>query len=132
MTNDGVIKDINIQKRINDGVSVMTINFNTPQSPNEFQVGMPFEFIIDTGMGGDDLIVFRGIIETVSRDEQNQNRIYAITGRDEGRLLSRQPFQFDCETLAKRKYSYIDILNMILEDTNLRLGRELPKISGSV
>lgn len=129
---NSVIKDITVQKRLNDGTSTFKINFNTPLAPTEFQVGMPFEFILDDGTGSDEFIVFRGIIESVDRDEQNSNRIYAITGRDEGRLLTRQPFDFSCETLATRKYSYMDILTRILADTDLKVGRGLKAISGSV
>lgn len=127
-----VIKRVEINKRINDGNSTFTVEFNTPLHPDEFQVGMPFEFIIDNGTNNNDFIVFRGIIEKIDRDEQNQNRIYGITGRDEGRLLTRQPFHFECEALARRKYSYIDILGRILEDTDLKIGNDLSNITGSV
>lgn len=129
---NSVIKNIRIDKRLNDGTSVFTVEFNTPLAPDEFQVGMPFEFIVDTATRHDDFIVFTGIIETVDRDEKDQNRIYGITGRDEGRLLTRQPFEFSCETLATRKYSYTEILERILEDTDLEIGREITILKGSV
>lgn len=127
-----IISEISIEKRLNNSSSTFTITFTTPLTPDEFAVGMEFEFILSDGTQSDEFVVFRGLIETVKRDDKNQNRIYSVTGKDAGRLLTRQPFNFDCEETSTRKYTYNEILGLIVEDTDLEIGRGLVKVSGTV
>jgi prophage tail gpP-like protein len=127
-----VISEITIEKRINNASATFNITFKTPTAPTDFVVGKEFEFILTDGTQSDEFIVFRGMIESVKRDDKNQNRIYSVTGRDAGRLLTRQPFKLDCETTNARDYTYNEILNMIIEDTDLNIGRGLVVIEGEV
>lgn len=131
MSGNNLIKDIDIQKRINNSTSTFTITFNTPLAPDEFDTGMPFEFILNDNTVSEGYTVFRGVIEEVNRDEQDGNRIYSIVGRDVGRLLSRQPFVLDCSSTSK-KNTYNTILLKILEDTDVSIGKGLTAITGSV
>lgn len=127
-----VIKEISIEKRLNNSSATFNITFSTALTPDEFAVGMEFEFILSDGTQSDEFIVFRGIIESVKRDDKDQNRIYSVTGKDAGRLLTRQPFNFDCESTATRKYSYNEVLGLIVENTDLEIGRGLIKVTGTV
>jgi len=132
MSNSNVIKSISLSKRINNSGANFKIAFNTPLAPDEFVVGMPFEFILTDGTQPDEFTVFSGIIETITRDETNNNRIYEVSGRDAGRLLTRQPFKLDCQETETRTYTYSDILNLIIADTTLELGRGVMAITGEI
>lgn len=131
VSDDSVIKNISISKRLNNSAANLTVTFRTSLAPDEFEEGLDFEFIVTDNLSIDELVVFTGIIEKVHRDENN-NRIYAISGRDTGRLLISQPFYFDCEEAAAQKYSYNDVLNLIIQNTGLKLGKGLIAIEGEV
>ena len=133
MSNDNaVIQDITIEKRVNNSPSTFTVTFATPLHPDEFTTGMDFEFIIVDGTRPEEIIAFNGKIESVKRDEKDGNRIYAIVGRNDGRLFTRQPFKLDCDTTSDKKYSYNEVLDLILTDTGVTKGRGLTTITGEV
>jgi hypothetical protein len=132
MSNDNVIKSVTLSKRINNSCSNFEITFNTPLAPDEFTVGMPFELILTDGTQPDEFIAFSGIIETINRDETNNNRIYSVTGRNDGRLLTRQPFKFDCDSTSTTKYSYDYMIDLILTETGVSKGRGIAAIPEEV
>jgi len=123
-----VIQKPKITKRINNSGATITLQFNTPLTPDEFVEGVSFEFIVSDGTQSEELTVFTGIVEEIHY-QRKTGRIYGITVRNEGRLLTRQPFQHDCST-TNRSYSYSEIIDLILEDTNLEKGRGLIAIEG--
>lgn len=118
-----VIKSFDISNRINEGVTSFNITFATPLNPNEYVSGSTFEFVLSDITLDDEYLALIGIVETVERQSKDHNRIYAISGRDKGRLLTKQPFSLDCDTENPRTYTVETLLNKILDGTGITIGR---------
>jgi hypothetical protein len=123
MTDYNILKDATITKRINEAATNFTLNLATPLPPHKFHSGDEFEYSLYDETQ-DDFTVVKGILEDVNRNKETGSGIvYTTTGRDMGRLLVKQPFNLDCADATGNDYSFSDILNTILTDTGVKIGR---------
>lgn len=118
-----VIKDFNISTRINEGLTSLNMTLVTPLDPTTYVTGSTFEFIITEPTLEEEYIGVEGVVETVSRDAKNGNKIYGISGRDKGRLLNKQKFDLDSNTETPSTYTTMELLEMILVDSGIVIGR---------
>lgn len=118
-----VIINATITKRINNAATNFTINYSTPLSPADFACGKSFDFIVDDPTLSESFVAISGIVESISRDGKDNNKIYSLSGRDMGRLLVKQPFKWDCTDSLGASYTVGELLSEILEDTGLEVGR---------
>jgi len=127
-----IIRDFKISIRINEGVADFNINFLTALSPSHFVGGSSFEFsVIDTTLK-DEFIAITGLIETIERETTNGNKIYAIGGRDKGRLLTKQPYSFDCDSDNPKTYTVEQHLTKILSGTGITIGRGQTELNKNI
>ena len=66
---------------------------------------------------------FRGVVMKVKRNDKDNNRIYGLEGLDAGRLLVKQPFNWDCALADGEEYTVEEILVLMFQDTGIELGR---------
>jgi hypothetical protein len=118
-----VIKDFEISKRINEAATSFNVTFITPLSPEEYDTGSEFQFIIDDPTLNDGFVAIDGIVGPVGRDKLNGNKIYSIEGYDSGRILQKQPFALNCTESGVENYTVLQLLNLILTDTGISIGR---------
>jgi len=120
-TPTNILKDSIITKRINEAATNLETNLSVAQPAYKFLEGDEYEYnIYDTTQ--EEFTVVKGVIEDVNRDSTN-GTIYKLSGRDKGRLFVKQPFQLDCKELDGDDYTYNQVLEMILVDTDVQIGR---------
>jgi hypothetical protein len=127
-----VIKEFEVSKRINEASTSFNVTFNTPLNPAEYKTGSTFEFVITDNTLTTGFTTITGIIESVERDNKDNNRIYKITGRDKGRLLVKQPYGLDCNTETPTTYTVMQLLTLILADTGITVGRGQEPLSETI
>lgn len=127
-----VIKDFKITTRINEGVTNFSINFITPLSPTTYVSGSTFRFLLDDNTLKNEFEVISGIVETVERESKDGNKIYSITGRDKGRLLTKQPYSLNCNNTNTRTYTVEQHLNLILANTGITIGRGQTELNKTI
>lgn len=127
-----VIKDFKISVRINEGVTDFNINFLTPLSPSDYASGSSFEFSVVDNTLKDEFIAVTGIVETVERESTNGNKIYSITGRDKGRLLTKQPYSLSCNNDNPKTYTVEKHLEKILSGTGITVGRGQTELNKTI
>ena len=119
-----VLATVEIVDRMTDNVAEMTVQCKTPLAPDRFHTGYAFEFNLVDPTLQSDFNVVKGVIEKVSRDAKDNNRIYELYGRNIARILTRQPFKFDCtKPENSTTHSVQDLLKLILQDTGITIGR---------
>ncbi|BDZ68612.1 PKD domain-containing protein [Methanobacterium ferruginis] len=117
-----ILKDSKISKRLNDGLTEIQTNLSVAIPAHAFHSGQEFEYTIyDTSQK--DFTVVKGIIEDVERDYIDASRIYSLSGRDNGRLLIKQPYGISCAEDDGNTYLFGDVLESILTDTGVTVGR---------
>lgn len=126
------IKDGKISYRLNEGATSFSITMADPLSPDEYVEGEEFEFNLYDSTYNGSLIMIKGIVETVDRDGLYDNQIYAISGRDMGLTLVTQPFSLPCTETLSAQYTVEELLEMILLDTGITLGRGATPLSKRV
>lgn len=117
-----VITQFTISKRIGEPATNFTVTFNNPLSPDSYATGEEFELKIRNPASKEDHIRFTGIVESIDRDDSDNNKIYGLSGRDEGRLLLRQPFTHTCTLTSGVDYTVEQIIDLILANTNITRG----------
>lgn len=127
-----VIQDGKISKRINEASTSFEVSFATPLEPNDLRTGEVFEFYIYDNTHDDSFVAVTGIVENIKRDNKDDNRIYSISGRDRGRLLVTQPFDFPCAAESAQHYTVEKLLELILKDTGITIGRGQTPLSERV
>lgn len=127
-----VIKSFDISTRINEGLSSFSIVFNTPLSPDEFICGSSFQMSMQDSSIKGEAFGITGIVESVDRDAKNNNRIFKITGRDNGRILTRQPFNWGCAYAGSSEYSTRQILEQILQNTGISIGAGQTELANNI
>lgn len=110
-----------ISKRIGEPATNFSVSFSTPLDPEEYSTGEVLEWDITNPASKESYTRFSGIIESVDRDDNDNNKIYGISGRDKGRLLLRQPFTLAC-TLTGVDYTVEQIIDLILANTGITRG----------
>ena len=110
-----------ISKRIGEPSTNFSVSFSTPLDPDEYTTGEVLEWDITNPASKESYTRFSGIIESVDRDDTDNNKIYGISGRDKGRLLLRQPFTHTC-TLTGTDYTVEEIIDLILANTGITRG----------
>lgn len=119
-----VIAVIDITDRITDKVTEVTVQCKTPLAPDTYKAGQPFQINLTDPTLQEGYTVVKGTVEKVSRDDKDNNRIYEIYGRNIARMLIKQPFKYDCtEDANTQSNSVINLLNLILQDTGILIGR---------
>lgn len=118
-----VIKEYTISKRLGEASTSFTVTFVTPLAPDAYDTGEDFEFVITDPTLRDGYTKFRGKILSVERNDKDHNRIYGLSGSDVGRLLTRQPFTLDCSISDGEEYTVEEVIELILEETGITLGR---------
>jgi hypothetical protein len=119
-----VLGTIEIVDRMTDNVTEMTIQCYTPLAPDAYRTGQPFQMNLVDPTLQDNFSVVKGTVEKVSRDDKNNNRIYEIYGRNIARILTKQPFKYDCtKDDGVKTNRVIDLINLILQDTGIKIGR---------
>lgn len=126
-----IIKDFQVQYRINEGATSFKVNLATPLAPQSIRTGELFEFYIYDNTLDDSFVAVTGIVEDVDRDYQDNGRIYGVSGRDVGRLLFNQPFDFPCGETAQN-YTIEQLLELIIKDTGITMGRGQTPLSHRV
>lgn len=118
-----VLESFEITKRLGDASSYFNVSFVTPLAPDEYSTGEVFEFVVFNRTLPESYTKFTGIIETVDRNEDDNNKIYGLGGQNVGRLLLKQPFNLDCAVADGQDYTIEEILELIFVDTDIELGR---------
>lgn len=118
-----VIVDFTISKRINEASTTLDVKFTDPTTNTDYDTGKDFQFEVEDETLPDGFIALEGLIEKVDRDDKDQNKIFSLNGRDAGRLLTKQPFNWDCTNATAGDYTFEDILELILVDTGISIGR---------
>jgi PKD repeat protein len=131
------IRDVKISKRYSDCSIGFTLNFIPPDnslvSPtNIFDYGDEIQFNINDKGKSSGVSIVTGIVQTIETSNAQNNTILAITGRTIGYLLVRQPFNFDCTTEGNQELDTITLLEMILGDTGIKIGRGQTPLSTEV
>ena len=111
-----------LTKRIGEPATNFSVTFTTPLSPTEYATGEELKLVIRNPASKEDYTRFTGIIETVDRDDSDNNKIYGISGRDKGRLLLRQPFTHTCTLTTGIDYTVEEIIDLILANTGITRG----------
>ncbi len=127
-----VIKDFKISYRLNEATTNFQTTHSDPLSPDEYDTGKTFEFYVYDNTYDSDMIMITGIIEDVDMDGLNNNLIYGISGRDKGLALVTQPFSFPCTETLGQQYSVEKLLELILKDTGIKMGRGATPLSKRV
>lgn len=122
MTDYNILKNSVITKRVNEAATNFECSLPISVPAHAFLEGDEFEYNI-YDLTQDEFTVVKGIIEDVGRDYQDHGRIYKLTGRDKGRLFVKQPFSLDCVETGGTNYNYNDLLELILVDTDVEVGR---------
>ncbi|MDY9922803.1 PKD domain-containing protein [Methanobacterium sp.] len=120
-TPNNILKDSIITKRINEAATNLETNLSVAVPAHKFLEGDEFEYSIYDSTQ-EEFTVVKGVIEDVNRDSTN-GTIYKLAGRDKGRLFVKQPFSLDCKDTDGANYSYNEVLEMILVDTDVEVGR---------
>ncbi len=119
-----VLYQFQITDRIQDSCREATVYFKTPLAPTAYRTGQPFDITLNDPTLPDGLNVFKGIVESVERDDTDNNRIYSIYGRHIGRMLDAQPFKYDCtKPENSTSKTVLELINLILTDTGIMIGR---------
>ncbi|AEG18628.1 hypothetical protein [Methanobacterium paludis] len=119
-----VLAVIDIVDRMSDAVTEMTIQCKTPLAPDTYDTGEVFQINLIDPTLQEGYSVVKGTVERVKRDDLDNNRIYEIYGRNIARMLTKQPFKYDCTKPENSKTnSVLDLLNLILTDTGIKIGR---------
>lgn len=117
-----VLTEFTLTKRIGEPSTNFSVTFTNPLSPDDYATGEEFELKIRNPASKEDFIRFTGIVETINRDDTDNNKIYGLSGRDEGRLLLRQPFIHECSLTTGVDYTVEEIIDLILSDTSITRG----------
>ena len=111
-----------LTKRIGEPATNFSVSFSNPLSPDEYATGEELELVIRNPASKEDYTRFTGIIESVDRDDADNNKIYGLSGRDKGRLLLRQPFTHTCTLTSGVDYTVEQIIDLILANTGITRG----------
>jgi len=122
MTDYNILKNSIITKRINEASTNFECYMSISLPPHAFLEGDEFEYNIYDATQ-DEFTVVKGIIEDVGRSYADHGRVYKLTGRDKGRLFVKQPVALNCVETGGVDYDYNDLLDMILVDTDVEVGR---------
>lgn len=121
-SNTEAVTTFTLSKRIGEPATNFNVKFSNPLSPDEYATGEELELVIKNPASKEDHTRFTGIIETVDRDDSDNNKIYGISGRDKGRLLLRQPFTHTCTLTTGIDYTVEEIIDLILANTGITRG----------
>jgi len=116
-----VITQFTLSKRIGEPATNFSVTVANPLSPDSYATGEEFELKIRNPASKEDYTRFTGIVESIDRDDNDNNKIYGLSGRDKGRLLLRQPFTHTC-TLTGTDYTVEEIIDLILANTGITRG----------
>jgi hypothetical protein len=120
------IKSFRVTKRINEGVTSFEIEYATPLRPDGLVCGEQVSIdLIDPSSPGETIIV-GGRIQKITRNQKDNNKIYSISGRDEGFFLVKNKFGFDCSLNSQTTFKPYDMLLNILEGENITIGGGTP------
>ena len=86
---------ITITKRINEGSTSFTVQLRNPLSPDEYDTGETFEYTIIDPTLPEGHLVLEGLIETVDIDQNDNNKIWGLEGRDKGLELTTTKYNVD-------------------------------------
>lgn len=111
-----------LTKRIGEPATNFSVSFSNSLSPEEYATGEELELVIRNPASKEDYTRFTGIIESVDRDDTDNNKIYGLSGRDKGRLLLRQPFTHTCTLTSGVDYTVEQIIDLILANTGITRG----------
>lgn len=125
MSNDNeVLATIEIVDRLTDNVAEMTVQCKIPLAPDAYRTGQSFQINLVDPTLQNDFSVLKGCVEKVSRDDTNGNRIYELYGRNIARILTKQPYKYNCAAQGNgTSSSVLDLLKLILQDTGISIGR---------
>ncbi len=111
-----------IEDRINDPCTNFAIKLETQIDPEEFDTGIDITFQMTDTENPNDFEIHQGKISVVGRDQVVDGKTYDITGRNNGNYLARQKFSWNCTLTNPLLTSPLKLLNLILENTGIRIG----------
>ena len=71
-----VVTTFTISKRIGEPATNFNVSFSNPLSPDTYTTGEEFELIIRNPASKEDYTRFTGIVESIDRDDNDNNKIY--------------------------------------------------------
>lgn len=120
------IKRGKVTTRINEGVTNFELDFLTPLKPDALECGQYVSFeIIDPSQPGQTAVI-GGRIQKITRNNKDNNKIYSISGRNEGFFLIKNSFGLSCSLTSQTTFHPYDMLLQILEGTNITIGGGTP------
>lgn len=112
------LENFQVEKRGNDAASTFDVSYLTAE-----------DLLIMTGQKitfkeryGNKDGFYSGVIQDIKDSYQDEERTWTITGRDTGSKLISQPFTLPCAESNPTQYTSYQLLNMILDGTNVELG----------
>jgi len=134
--NQGIQK-IQISKRYSDCNFSFVLTFIPPSNNNitpisTFDYGEEVQFNIADVGNPDGFSIVSGKVQKIKTDSKQNNIIQTVTGRSIGFLLTRQPFNWDCTIAKGKSYTTEQLLEIILEDTGIKIGRGQTKLNHKI
>lgn len=121
-----------VQQRINDHAISFAVKLALGYHPSNFESGQNITFQLINSADLEDYETFNGKIEIVDKNQVIANQLFDITGYNKGLLLSKQNFSWNCTLTNPTSTDPMTILDQILENTDITIGRGQSFQSGVV
>lgn len=126
------IDNFKITTRINEGVTNFEINYLTPLKPDGLVCGeYVYIELFDTASPGQTTVV-GGRIQKISRNNKDNNKIYSISGRDNGFFLIKNKFNLNCSLTSETTFTTSEMLESIVADEPIEIGGGNPTLDDSI